>query len=114
MALELTLEEYQDMTVVTLEGYIRAGNAEFLQDTFSMLLEEGHARIVLDCRGLISMNSNGLAVLSELVRATMADGGKVVLCNASPRIIDLLDISGLDQFIETAPGKSEAMRRVMH
>ncbi|MCL6268942.1 STAS domain-containing protein [Sansalvadorimonas sp. 2012CJ34-2] len=114
MALELVLEEYHELAVVILEGCVRASNAGFLQNTFNMLLSEGHARIVLDCRALSSMNSDGLAVLSDLVRATSAGGGKIVLCHASKNLVDLLDISGLDQFIEVTSGRAEAMRQVMH
>ena len=114
MALELVLEEYHELAVVVLEGCVRASNASFLQDTFDTLINEGHARIVLDCQGLTSMNSDGLAALMDLVRATSAGGGRVILCNASQRLVDLLNISGLDQFIETADGRNEAMRRVMH
>ena len=116
MALELTLEEYHELAVIGLAGNIRANNADLLQDTIDMLMGDGHSRIVIDCQDLISMNSDGLAVLSDLVRSLTCqrEEGRIVLCNVSSGVRDLLHLSGLDQFIETVSGKGEAMDRVMH
>ncbi|WP_281646807.1 STAS domain-containing protein [Parendozoicomonas sp. Alg238-R29] len=113
MALELTLEEYQELAIIALDGNIRATNADRLQNTIDTLVEDGHSRIILDCRGLISMNSDGLAILSDLVRY-MRGRGRLVLCHVSQPILDLLHISGLDSFIETTSGKNEAIRRILH
>ncbi len=116
MALELTLEEYHELAVIGLAGNIRASNADLLQETIDILMDDGHSRIVIDCQDLVSMNSDGLAVLSDLVRnlTCQCEEGRLVLCNVNPRIHGLLHLSGLDQFVETVSGKDEAIDRVMH
>ncbi|CAM3549205.1 STAS domain-containing protein [Parendozoicomonas haliclonae] len=116
MALELYLEEYHELAVITLEGALLASNADYLQNAVTLLLEDGYSRIVIDCEDLISMNSDGLAVLSDLVRelSSRESEGRLVLCNVSTRIRGLIHLSGLDQFLETVSGKNHAIDRVMH
>ncbi len=121
MALDLKLEEYQELAVIALDGTIRASNADYLQSTVDTLIDDGHSRIILDCRGLVAMNSDGLAVLSDLVRyfaehasETGLKPGKIVLCHVSPRIQELIHLSGLNQFVDTVEGRVEAIERVLH
>ena len=113
MALELILEEYRDLAVVALEGSVQASNAGFLLDTMEALLDDGHTRFVLDCRGLSSISSDGLAVLVDLLEQ-MEPEGKLVLCHASQKIRNLLELSGLDRFIEYIENRDDAIKRVRH
>ena len=113
MALELSLEEHQELAIIALDGNVRASNADLLQDTIDMLIDDGYSRIILDCEGLISMNSDGLAVLSDLVKY-MQGRGRLVLCSVKKPVQDLLHISGLDMFIESESGKDDAIRRILH
>ena len=116
MALELYLEEYHELAVITLEGAIRASTADQLQGVVDKLLNGGHTRIVIDCHNLVSLGSQGLAIISDLVRVLTSTEieGRIVLCNVSPGIKELIHLSGLDQFIETVSGKGNAIDRVMH
>ncbi|MTI14809.1 STAS domain-containing protein [Sansalvadorimonas verongulae] len=113
MALELSLEEHQELAIIALDGNVRTSNANLLQDTIDMLVDDGHSRIILDCKGLISMNSDGLAVLSDLVKH-MRGRGRLVLCRVNKPVQDLLHISGLDLFIESESSKDAAIRRILH
>ncbi len=116
MALELYLEEYHNLVVLTLEGAVLSSNAQHLQSAIDLLLENGYSRIILDCQTLVSINSAGLAVLSELVRilTSKKNAGRVVLCHVAPAIQELLQLSGLDQFIDTVPARGDAFDRAMH
>ncbi len=116
MALELYIEEYHELAVLTLAGTVLASTASYLQETVTTLLQNGHTRIVIDCENLISINSDGLAILSDLVRILASNEieGRIVLCNTSTNIRDLIHLSGLDQFIETVPDKGDAIDRIMH
>ena len=113
MTLELSLEEYKELAIVALEGSIRATNVDLLHDAIGKLVGYGHSRIILDCEGLLSINSDGLAVLSDIVKY-MRGRGRLVLCRVNKPVQELLHISGLDLFIETAPGKNEAIHRILH
>lgn len=116
MALELHLEEYHEIAVLSLAGAIIASDTEYLQGALDFLLENGYSRIVIDCKTLVSINSTGLAALCELVRILTKDKkeSRVVLCNVAPRIQNLLRVSGLDQFIQTTANRDDALTSIMH
>ena len=116
MALELYFEEYHEVAVLTLEGAILASNASHLQSAIDALLNRGYSRIILDFQALVSTNSSGLTVLADLVRIldSRENAGCVVLCHVPPHVQELLQLSGLDQFIETTPDRNEAFDKVMH
>ena len=116
MSLELYLEEHNEIAVLTLKGAILANSTEHLKNAIDILLENGYSRIVIDCKALVSINSSGLATLYELVRTLTNhnDEGRVVLCHVAPQIQELLQISGLDRFIQTTADRDDALEKVMH
>lgn len=111
MSLELALEEYQDIVVITLDGIVQPDNADFLHNSLNALSRDGYSRFVLDCTQLKSINSDGLAVLYDLF-LELPPNGKIVLCNANRRIRGLLDISGLGHYLPCVESRETAMKTI--
>ncbi|MCK5894439.1 MAG: STAS domain-containing protein [Endozoicomonadaceae bacterium] len=109
MSLELSLEEYQNIIVITLNGILQPDNANFLQSSLDGLVRDGFSRFVLDCTQLKSINSDGLAVLYDLF-LELPPSGKIVLCNANRRIQGILNISGLGHYLVCVESRDTAMK----
>lgn len=66
---------------------------------------DGHEpeRLVFDVSGVTFLDSAGLSAMAGVIRRQSAHGGTVAVRNASPMILKLLNLTGLDQVIEVLP-----------
>jgi anti-anti-sigma regulatory factor len=64
---------------IRASGHLSSLGADLLRGTADGLRDDGHARVVLDLRGIRAADAGGLAVLRELRRDFAAEGGELVL-----------------------------------
>jgi anti-anti-sigma factor len=81
---------------VTLEGDLDHQTADRLRRVVLTALSDGAASLVLDCEQLAFIDSSGLGVLIEAHKAADAQGGSVTIRHASPQMLRLLDVTGLN------------------
>ena len=96
---EIVVDEDVRPPVLALKGDVDVAVAEKLHEELGRLVDKGYNHLTIDCAGVTYFDSTGL---SELVWAVkrMPDHGKVRLINCSPRLIKLLDITGLGTIFE--------------
>jgi anti-anti-sigma factor len=64
---------------IRARGRLTGSGADLLRGSVAALHDLGHARVVLDLRGLDSIDADGLRELHELQREVRAGGGELVL-----------------------------------
>jgi anti-anti-sigma factor len=82
--------------VVVPAGELDHHSAPTLSDTLHACVDEGRARIVVDCTGLEFCDSTGLNVLLAARLAAEAAGGRVHLAGMRPIVARVLEITGAD------------------
>jgi anti-anti-sigma factor len=82
-----------------LDGSTAAAHEKSIQE----LLAGGANSIALDMSQLDYLSSAGLRVLVITAKAVKTRGGKMVLKSPQPAILDVLEASGLDQFVQIQP-----------
>jgi anti-anti-sigma regulatory factor len=67
---------------IRARGHLTAQAADLLRGTADSLRGRGHARVVLDLRGVRDADDAGLAILRSLRRAFAAAGGELLIRHA--------------------------------
>ena len=71
-----------------------------------------HQDMVIDCAALEFLSSAGLRVLLRLYKKLGPSGGRLVLCSATAGVREVLEISGLAEFLPVVDTRELAMERL--
>jgi anti-sigma B factor antagonist len=108
--MELALYEDGSVTVITLSGDLVIGDAEALfKKTVSRLLEEGKARLVVDCSTLRYVDSSGLGALVRALTTSQQEGGGTKLLGVKSSLRKLLELTKLDSVFEMFDSREHAV-----
>lgn len=86
-----------DVTVVHVGGEIDLYTAPQPGAALHEQITTGHTHLVVDLIGVSFMDSSGLRVLLQALRAARSRDGSLRLVCASERILKVLGITGLDK-----------------
>lgn len=99
---------HDEIWVVSPEGRIDLAAAGAVEDAFNGLLNEGRARIVVDCSQVSYMASAGLRVLVLTLRRARNLGGDLRLAAANQSVQQVLKMSGMDSIFTLYATVAEA------
>ena len=108
MDLGLELRTHAGIPVIGLQGELDVHGAPKLRDSLFELMAEGHQRIVLDFSALEFIDSSGLGVILGALRRQRDHGGQLVVACATPRIVRLLEITGLSDVMSLRDSVEDA------
>jgi anti-anti-sigma factor len=98
------------VTVFRLQERINLGNFTELEEAAQKAYEEGMRDLVLDLGQTVSMTSIGIRAIVIIHKMLSSDGGKhLKIANPMSYIREMLDISGVTQYIETYDTVEEAV-----
>ncbi|MFZ0665873.1 MAG: STAS domain-containing protein [Acidimicrobiales bacterium] len=84
------------LPVILLEGEVDLATAPAIQQEVDDLLVAGRSTIVVDLLGATFLDSTALGVLVGALEECRATGGELHLIVTDPRILKVLQITGLD------------------
>ncbi|GAA4208206.1 STAS domain-containing protein [Microbispora amethystogenes] len=93
--LAVTVSHEATHTLVTLTGELDVISGERLRPALDKLLDEGHARLVLDTTGLGFCDSMGLRLLLEAHDRAVEAGGFLKLAGVGGAFRRILTVTGL-------------------
>ena len=82
--------------VMAVRGEIDALTAPQLRKGIDELVSDGHAQLVLDLQEVQFLDSSALSVLVGGLRQLQAEGGDLSLVCTEPRILQLFQITNLE------------------
>lgn len=89
------LERFTKLSVLEIEGTLRAPGTGELRQRVQALLNRGERRILLDLARLSGIDAAGVGELVRAYRTTNAAGGVLRIAHASRRVRHLLQVAGL-------------------
>jgi anti-sigma B factor antagonist len=108
--MEIKRRERDGVLVLGLEGKLHHGTGDVrFREAVERALAEGHRKVLLDLKGVSSMDSSGLG---ELVRSKVTAaqaGAEVKLVNLDMKVYELLTISALVPAFEIFEDEAEAL-----
>ncbi|GAA2368038.1 STAS domain-containing protein [Streptomyces cuspidosporus] len=94
--LQVEVRHHGASAVVTPAGELDHHTAEALREPLEACVEEGHARLVVDCSKLEFCDSTGLNVLLGARLKAEAKGGAVHLVAMQPVVARVFEITGAE------------------
>jgi anti-anti-sigma factor len=106
---DISIDEYKRVGVVTVGGRIDGSTAPEFETQLKDLLKAGKKNIILDMSAVDFMSSSCLRVMLTTRKSLMGIGGRVVLADPSQRVTDTLDIAGIDVLFDVFPDREAAI-----
>lgn len=111
MALKMTSQEVDGVTVVALDGRIVLGEeTNSLREKVKGLLGEGKKKLVLDMSKVTLIDSAGLGTLVGVHQSASTRGASLKLCNLGAKINELLQMTRLITVFDISGNEAEAVR----
>ena len=108
--IEITKAQEEDIFVLNVIGDIDASSSIELDSAINSSLEEGHRRILVDCKSLNYISSAGLGVFMSYIEEFESKKITLVLCNLNEKVQSVFEILGLDQLLKITDNKDQAKR----
>jgi anti-anti-sigma factor len=94
---------------IALEGWISAGQSEAVENALSDQLTLGHSRLILDLSNVEYISGDALKILVGVWQRARESKGNLVLVGVKPRILELLQLTGLDLVFPIAETQAQAL-----
>ena len=111
---QVTVNNYKSCVVIEIvtPSLMDPAELEVLgADLYRLVDEQDHRRLVLDFGQVKYISSTAIGILAQLHKKTAAlKGGLLVLCNLSPRLLELMKIVHFDKLLTIKPTQVEAIR----
>ena len=107
--MEIHVTSYEHVDVVVVSGRIDGINANELDTIFKEMQENKRFKLVIDLSGIEFMNSAGLRALVAALRENKANKGDLFIANPSKRMAEVLELGGLNTFIQIFPDQTAAI-----
>lgn len=105
------VREREGLLLVRLFGEIDHHNAVRLRgDIDELLLGKRPRRLVLDLSGIDFMDSAGIGLLMGRYRLMQELGGVVALKSPTPRVLKMLQLCGMERFMEIDADRKEVKK----
>lgn len=98
------------VTIFRLQDRVNLGNFVELEETAQQAYNEGMRDLVIDLSDTVSLTSIGIRAIVIIHKMLATDGGKhLKIANPMPYIREMLDISGITQYIDLYNTVDEAV-----
>jgi anti-sigma B factor antagonist len=104
--IEPTIERPGGPPIVVLDGELDLARAPGMQRAIDELLSAGHTTIVVDLLGVSFLDSTALGVLVGALSRCRDAGGDLHLVVTEPRILKVLEITGLASAFPLHPSRT--------
>ncbi len=98
--MKTTIQELEEMTIVTLTGSLDTAAAIEVDQTLKPITEGDGKDIVFECADLEYIASSGLRILLDVLKKNKAKGHKVILRNVNDDIKNVFNITGFINLFE--------------
>jgi anti-sigma B factor antagonist len=85
-------------------------NAQDMVETLLSVRSEGYTHVIIDMNRLEFLSSAGVGSILGTVENFRAEGGDIVLCNASPEIIHVFRVLDLIDYLTVKASADEAVQ----
>ncbi len=109
MALEVKVDEVNDVVVIKLVGNLDTNTAPAAETEINSWLEKDAKKMVVDLEEAKYVSSAGLRVFLATTKKMTAAGGAVIFCSPNEVVKEILDISGFSTILKIKGSQQEAI-----
>jgi anti-sigma B factor antagonist len=98
-AFGFSISDTNEPPVLTVRGEVDLASAPKLAAALGDLIDRGHTRLAVDLSAVEFIDSSGLGVLVGSLKRLREEGGDLVLCGASPPVLRIIELTGLERLL---------------
>lgn len=96
--------------VIQPSGILDSTNGNRLRRDVNDAIESGAATVLIDCQGIVFMDSSGLSALIMTLKSVREAGKKLSLCSIKDQPQMLFNLMGMESVFEIFPTQDEFNR----
>ena len=112
MALEVNVDEVNDVIIIKLVGNLDTNTAPDAETEINSWLEKDTKKMVVDLEEAKYVSSAGLRVFLATAKKITAAGGTVMFCSPNEVVKEILDISGFSTILNLKGTQEEALNEI--
>ena len=110
MNLQLDVVQKGDVSVARMHGELDHHTADYVRTTLDEhLSSEARPQLIFQFAGVSFMDSSGIGVVIGRYKQVHARGGQVVLCEVSPSVARIMEMSGIYKIIQSYETEQDAL-----
>lgn len=109
MSLEINVSEMKRVRLMEVSGRIDSISADELHAALADAIDEGRSKLVVELQNVEYMSSAGLRELVSALKQVNKSGGDLRLANPSAKVMEVLELAGLDTIFKIFPSTVEAV-----
>ncbi len=106
---EANVSEINQVAVVEARGRVDSATAARFGAALTSAIDGGARRVVLDLSGVDYMSSAGLREIVSALKKLRKMQGDIRLAEPAARVLEVLEMAGLDTFMQIYPARAEAL-----
>ena len=109
MSLEISVSELKQVRLLEVSGRVDSVSAEILHNALNEVIDSGVTRLVISLSDVDYMSSAGLRELVSALKQLNRQNGDLRLANPSGRVMEVLELAGLDSIFKIYPSTTDAI-----
>jgi stage II sporulation protein AA (anti-sigma F factor antagonist) len=110
MSFGIQMEQHRQALIVRLQGELDHHTADTVRTQMEDAIIRGNVtHLILSLKELTFMDSSGIGVILGRYKLITSRGGKMVVCDASPAVYRLFEMSGLFKIVAIEPSEQQAL-----
>jgi len=110
MSFGMQMEQHRQALIVRLSGELDHHTADSARTQMEDAIVRGNVtHLILSLKDLSFMDSSGIGVILGRYKLITSRGGRMVVCDVSPAVQRLFDMSGLFKIVKMEQNEREAL-----
>lgn len=109
--MQLSTTDNGDVRIVHIQGDLDGQTAPQAQQQLLEQIEAGHHKILINFKDLNFISSAGLRALLVTAKTLQQHDGQLRICEVSPSVREVFEISGFIMIIAVDEGQAEALEK---
>jgi anti-anti-sigma factor len=105
--MKIKIEKISDFSILKIDGKMDISNSATVESEIEKLFTSGEKNIIFNCNDLNYISSSGLRVFLIAKKKAVAGEVKLYICNLSPDIRNIFDISGFSNIFSIFNSQEE-------
>ncbi len=109
MSIEINVSEMKRVSLMEVSGRVDSISADELHQALAKAIDDGRTKVVVNLESVEYMSSAGLRELVSALKQVNKMNGDLRLANPSPKVMEVLELAGLDTIFKVYPSTVEAV-----
>jgi len=109
MSLEIAISDMSQVRLLQVSGRVDSISADELHNVLESAIQTGATKLVVDLQDVAYMSSAGLRELVSALKQLHKRTGDLRLASPSERVMEVLELAGLDTIFKIFPTSTEAI-----